>query len=353
MRTLKLSSLLILSLALLAGCQLFSAAFQADPMESPEAETDLFLPFTQSGEGDNLGDELPSGYTVAGSQVYTVNLRLSVFNEGPGQPDKQNLWVALIGDQPPYQTVNSATISPAGYQTITDEYGNRYAEFDLADLAPGERVDLEFDYLIIVNEVTFDLGSCQGDLPNIYTQAELHIEADNPQIQELSAQLAAGKGDSCETERAFYTYVADNLVYSFNGANWGAQAALGEMGADCTEYASLQAALSRAAGIPARYVEGLYVLGEKDEASARTEHAWLEAYLPGTGWTPMDPTLGRVPLDRQVYFAGYPSNHIIVTRGRSPSTLRGDSYWTHLYWPGDSTQISVVDHGWQIIPSGQ
>lgn len=353
MRSLKLTSLLILSLTLLVGCQTFKAAFQGSPTESSVAETDLFLPFTQSGETDNLGDQLPIGFTVAGSQVYAVRQRLSVINEGPGRPDKQNLWVALIGDQPPYQTVDAANISPSGYQMIMDEYGNRYAEFDLADLAPGERVELEFDYLVTVNEVTFDLGSCQGELPAVYTQAELHVEADNPQIQELSAQLAAGEANACETERAFYTYVADNLVYSFNGANWGAQAALGEMGADCTEYASLQAALSRAAGIPARYVEGLYVQSEKDEASARTEHAWLEAYLPGTGWTPMDPTLGRIPLDRQKYFAGYPSNHIIVTRGRNPSTLRGDSYWTHLYWPGDSTQISLVDHGWQIAPSSQ
>jgi transglutaminase-like putative cysteine protease len=122
------------------------------------------------------------------------------------------------------------------------------------------------------------------------------------------------------------------------------------MGADCTEYASLMIALCRASGIPARYVEGLAVLGEKTKESARTEHAWLEVYLPGSGWVPMDPTMGRFPLNRDAYFARILPNHIIVTRGRNPSTLRGASYWTHIYWPGNSTEIRVEDFAWDITP---
>jgi transglutaminase-like putative cysteine protease len=122
------------------------------------------------------------------------------------------------------------------------------------------------------------------------------------------------------------------------------------MGADCTEYASLMIALCRASEIPARYVEGLTVPGEEAKDLARTEHAWLEVYLPGSGWVPMDPTMGRVPISREDYFAGIEPNHIIVTRGRNPSTLRGASYWTHIYWPGDSTEIRVEGFGWNITP---
>ena len=342
---------LALSLILLASCGSLQTQPQDASGENQAAEDDLYLPFTQSGAQVAEGFETSIGYSITGSRVYTVSKRLSVINDGPGQPEKQNLWVALIIDQPPFQTVDSATITPAEYRLITDEYGNRYAEFDLADLPAGAQAEIEFHYQVTVNELAFELDPCQGKLPDIYTQAELHIEADNPQIQELSAQLSAGQGNACQAARAIYNYVAENLDYNYNGANWGAQAALGEMGADCTEYASLQIALSRAAGIPARYVEGLYFGSEDQDASVRTEHAWLEVYLPENGWTPMDPTLGRTPLNRARYFAGYAPDHIIVIRGRSPSTLRGDSYWTHLYWPGDSTQIHVVDHDWQITPS--
>jgi transglutaminase-like putative cysteine protease len=120
------------------------------------------------------------------------------------------------------------------------------------------------------------------------------------------------------------------------------------MGADCTEYASLVIALSRAKDIPARYYEGLLYLEDKEENIAQTEHAWLDVYFPEVGWVGMDPTLGRWPSNRDMYFAHYTPDHIIVTMGRNPSTLRGASYWSHLYWPGDSTTIQVTDSEWTI-----
>ncbi len=119
------------------------------------------------------------------------------------------------------------------------------------------------------------------------------------------------------------------------------------MGADCTEYTSLLAALSRAQGIPARYFEGLFYLDKSTDAIVKTEHAWPDVYLPGVGWTALDPTLGRLPVNRDTYFAHYTPDHIIVTMGASPSVLRGSSYWTHLYWPGNSTKITASGE-WKI-----
>ena len=47
------------------------------------------------------------------------------------------------------------------------------------------------------------------------------------------------------------------------------------------------------------------------------------------------------------YFAHYTADHIIVTIGTNPSVLRGSHYWTHLYWPGDSTRIHAIGE-WEI-----
>ena len=300
----------------------------------------------------NLGEALalPSaGGGIEGvKQVYEVVERMTVVNKGPGEPSKHNLWVALIQDQSPYQDVLTRTISPDDYTLITDEYGNQYAEFDFANMAAGTSIPVEIRYEVRVSDVTFDLGPCDGDLPDFFTEPDLHIEANNPQIIELASQLAEGKANKCEVVRAFYDYVGDNLLYSYNGASWGAQAALGEMGADCTEYSSLLIALSRAAGIPARYLEGLYHSGGDSDGLARQEHAWVEVYFPGSGWTPLDPTLGRSALTRDAHFAHAASHHIIVTRGRNPSTLRGGSYFTHLYWPGQSAEIRIEEFEWSI-----
>ncbi len=252
---------------------------------------------------------------------------------------------------PPYQDVLTRTISPDDYTLVTDEYGNQYAEFDFADMPAGTSIPVEIRYKIRVHDVAFDLGSCEGDLPDLFTEPDLHIESNNPQIIELASQLAEGKDNKCEVVRSFYDYVADNLLYSYNGASWGAQAALGEMGADCTEYSSLLIALSRAAGIPARYLEGLYHSGGNSDGLARQEHAWVEIYLPGSGWTPLDPTLGRSALTRDANFAHAAPDHIIVTRGRNPSTLRDGSYFTHLYWPGQSAEIRIEEFEWSITPT--
>lgn len=282
------------------------------------------------------------------TKEYILQERMVLVNEGPGEPSKQNLWIALISDVPPYQDVLETTITPESYREVTDEYGNQFAEFDFSEMPAGTEIQIQIDYKINVNSLDYDLSECLGELPDFFTTPELHVESNNPQIIELAEELSVGKKSACDQVRAFYDYIGDNLVYSFNGNNWGAQAALGEMGADCTEYASLMMALSRAAGIPARYIEGLYTSAEEGQSMARMEHAWLEVYLPGIGWTPMDPTLGRSSITREDYYAAMPPNHIIVTRGRSPSTLRGSSYFSHIYWPGNSTVIKVQEFGWSI-----
>ena len=122
-------------------------------------------------------------------------------------------------------------------------------------------------------------------MPDEFTQPELHIESANPQIISLAEKLSKGKRTACEQVRAFYDYAGDKLLYTYNRQDWGAQATFGLMGSDCSEYASLVIALSRAESIPARYYEGLLYLeersGNKNEEIAQTEHAWLDVYLPG------------------------------------------------------------------------
>ena len=298
-----------------------------------------------------INTEAPASVvTVSGHRKYLIHQSLTLVNDGPGQPEKQNLWVALIQSLPPYQEVLSWEITPEAYALVTDEYGNQYAEFDFSDHPAGSTKVVQIDYRVVVNELTYDLSSCEGELPDLFNQPELNIESANPQIVALAEELSQGDKTVCEQVRAFYDYIGNKLVYSFNGNNWGAQAALGLMGADCTEYSALLVALSRAQKIPARYFVGLLYLEEKTKDLARLEHAWADVYLPGIGWVALDPTLGRSSIYRETYFAHHTPEHIIVTLGNNPSTLRGSSYWTHIYWPGTSTKIRIEVKDWEIEP---
>jgi transglutaminase-like putative cysteine protease len=65
----------------------------------------------------------------------------------------------------------------------------------------------------------------------------------------------------------------------------------------CEYFAAAGCLLLRAAGVPARYVTGFMVTeqglgGDLWIARRRDAHAWIEAYLPKTGWTVVDMTPG-------------------------------------------------------------
>lgn len=63
----------------------------------------------------------------------------------------------------------------------------------------------------------------------------------------------------------------------------------------CSYFASALCVMTRAAGIPSRYVEG-FLLPEKPPAERfynvtnRNAHAWVEVYLEGVGWVTFEPT---------------------------------------------------------------
>jgi transglutaminase-like putative cysteine protease len=285
--------------------------------------------------------------TILDQREYVIHQQLTLVNDGPGKPEKQNIWVALIRNLPPYQEVMSMGISPTNYELVVDEYGNHFAEFDFSGQASGTTRTVKIDYRVIVYELAYDLSVCQGEVLVDFIQPELHIESSNPQIVALASELSRGTDTVCQQVRAFYDYIGNELVYTSNGENWGAQAVLGPMGADCTEYTSLLVALSRSQGIPARYFEGLLYLDKGTDAIAKVEHAWPDVFMPSVGWIAIDPTLGRPPANRDNYFAHFTPDHIIVTIGTNPSVLRGSSYWTHLFWPGDRTRIQV-DGEWNI-----
>jgi transglutaminase-like putative cysteine protease len=59
----------------------------------------------------------------------------------------------------------------------------------------------------------------------------------------------------------------------------------------CQDFAHIMLALCRRIGLPARYVSGYLAPGHGAPAAAsEATHAWVEAMLPGLGWTGFDPT---------------------------------------------------------------
>ena len=65
----------------------------------------------------------------------------------------------------------------------------------------------------------------------------------------------------------------------------------------CVHFASATTVLLRAAGIPARYVEGYLAetqAGEPVTVTERDAHAWAEYYVSGIGWIPLESTAANL-----------------------------------------------------------
>jgi transglutaminase-like putative cysteine protease len=59
----------------------------------------------------------------------------------------------------------------------------------------------------------------------------------------------------------------------------------------CQDFSHLLLALCRSVQIPARYVSGyVYDARRKDIRGAHASHAWVEVWVPGSGWHGLDPT---------------------------------------------------------------
>jgi transglutaminase-like putative cysteine protease len=68
----------------------------------------------------------------------------------------------------------------------------------------------------------------------------------------------------------------------------------------CEQFASAEAVLLRAAGIPARLVTGFSGGTPSDggrHLRAQDAHAWVEVWYPGVGWVASDPTAGAALAD--------------------------------------------------------
>ncbi len=100
----------------------------------------------------------------------------------------------------------------------------------------------------------------------------------------------------------------------------------------CLHFATAATVLYRAAGIPARLTDGFLVstkAGETVEVTVADEHAWVEIYLDGLGWVPVEVTGSagfdeardaRIPSPYSPQLSGWTAAPSTASPSPSPST---------------------------------
>lgn len=153
----------------------------------------------------------------------------------------------------------------------------------------------------------------------LYTRPNEGLIKVTERIAALAAQLAGRDPDSFNVVRRFWTFMLDELALGAihydaldpaRPLDW----VLDHGWYDCKIGSALMAALCRARRIPARLVTG-YML----HVTAPAYHTWLEAWIDGRGWLPLDlmswdlSVGGRDAAWRDYYF-GYLDHRMVVER---------------------------------------
>lgn len=112
------------------------------------------------------------------------------------------------------------------------------------------------------------------------------------EVKKLADRITKGKKTVLSKARAIYDWTVDNMYRDPNTRGCGQGdvcALLLKPGGKCTDISSTFVALCRAAGVPAREVFGLRLGKKAEEDITAWQHCWVEFFLPGTGWVPVDP----------------------------------------------------------------
>ncbi len=118
----------------------------------------------------------------------------------------------------------------------------------------------------------------------------------DPRVTALATQIVGDETNHQRVAARLERWLRSNIAYSLELAE--AEDPLADFlfvrkAGHCEHFATALAVMLRVRGVPARVVGGFFGgerLGERYVVRAGDAHAWVEAWIPGTGWTTFDAT---------------------------------------------------------------
>ncbi|MCL5438934.1 MAG: transglutaminase-like domain-containing protein [Patescibacteria group bacterium] len=231
-----------------------------------------------------------SGISIAFGdfQVYDFNLTYYIGNTNIF-PVKTEI---AIPPSTNYQDVFIEDINPKPINVTEDTDGNWLAQYRLA---PTQKMNITVKGKVKVSLYPKKQKITDREVA-LYLEERNYWQSSNPKIKQLAEKL--------KTPEAIYNYVINNLKYDFsrvtqNKSRLGALNTLSDpSSAVCLEFTDLFVALSRAAGIPAREIDGYAnTVNSKQRPLSLLKdilHAWPEYYDKNLEtWVMVDPTWGN------------------------------------------------------------
>lgn len=196
------------------------------------------------------------------------------------------------------------------YRLISDGRGNQLLDIPIDSLAPHATVRISVTATL---ELAIVPPPATPGADGVFLRPEAFVEADDPGIRETAIRLNAA-GDPARFVDRVYEWVRHRIRYAgFIAEDLGALSAFRSGQGDCSEYAYLVAALSRAVGMPARVMGG-FVVPSNAVLKANEYHNWAEVYVDGR-WLLVDAQKGAL----RERSSDYVATRVVVRQGEDES----------------------------------
>lgn len=167
-----------------------------------------------------------------------------------------------------------------------------HVEFTISD-----RIEIEPIWKGFKETDRFPLQRDIGEQVARYLQPTKMIDSSDPAVKKTATQITSGSQSTQEAAWRLAQWIRDNVAYNISTltkdvsqkASW----TLLQRRGVCDELSVLLIAMARAAGIPARFVNGIV---HSESGAYETDwgsHAWAEIWTPSTGWIPFDVTYAQ------------------------------------------------------------
>ena len=221
--------------------------------------------------------------------------------------------------------------TPAPDSYVVDAFGQTIAHFSSFDpVPPGGTTQIvchayemiwRVDYQIEPAEV-LPLSSIPQGVRDLYLVDGDFLHINHSEIVTAALSAIGAETNPCLMAIKLHDFVAAQMTYGDYDTPYDALEILRSPLGGCDHYTILYMALGRAVGLPTRKVKSFYYYENEDYA---LNHVWPEAYIPGYGWIPIDPTRDDSSPLRHRYVGCEPLGIVYFRNGGTDTNYVGQS----------------------------
>ena len=268
----------------------------------------------------------PGTKTFRDKRSYTVSYSVDVQINEAENPNTLYLWI-------PLPVVSSSQRNIELLSRNVDPFIENYRGtglYKLDDIAANSslRINLSWQVEVYAVETSIQAQSVRQDANSpaaVYTQSAPLVPSDDPLIKSQSSVLLGRERNPYIKAQRIYEWFIGAIHVQDTAADDlpnDAVAALEAKRADPYTAALLYCAMLRSAGVPCLPVAGVLI----NRSRQTVRHYWVEFWIDGFGWIPVDPALGAGaappsfaarPDHASFYFGSMDNQRIAFSRGQN------------------------------------